>query len=109
MATRRWTLGLTLLAGIVTVGLGVVLRHSISASTVASTSQLAMNCREWASAGRLATIAILFVGWPTLVRLGTRFNVRTIAQAQQYRWRVTAWLFVLELTIGQNLLGRVLG
>ena len=109
MAKHRWTFALTLLAGIVTVGLGVVLRHSISASTVASTSQLAMNCREWASAGRLATIAILFVAWPTLMKLGMRFHVRTIARVQPYRWRVTAWLLILELTIGQNLLGRLLG
>lgn len=109
MAKHRWTFALTLLAGVVTVGLGVVLWHSISASTVASTSQLAMNCREWASIARLATIAILFVAWPTLMKLGMRYNVRTIARVQQHRWRVTAWLLVLELTIGQNLLGRVLG
>ena len=109
MAKHRWTFGLTLLAGVVTVGLGVVLSHSISATTVANASQLAMNCREWASAGRLAAIAILYVGWPTLIRRGTRMNVPTIAQLQPYRWRVTAWLLILELTIGQNLLGRVLG
>ena len=109
MAKHRWTFGLTLLAGVVTVGLGVVLRHSISATTVANTSQLAMNCREWVSIARLATISILFVAWPTLMKLGMRYNVRTIARVQQYRWRVTAWLLVLELTIGQNLLGRVLG
>ena len=109
MATRSWTFGLTLLAGVVAVGLGVVLRHSISPSTVASVSQHAKNCREWASAGRLAAITILYFGWPTLIRLGTRLNVPTIAQLQPYRCRVTAWLLILELTIGQNLLGRLLG
>lgn len=109
LGKRRWTLGLTLLASVIALGLGVTLRQSMSASAVASAAQQALDCREWASAGRLAAIALLFAGWPTLIRLRARSNLRMLVSMQGRRWRVTAWLLAFELIIGQNLLGRLLG
>ncbi len=63
--------------------------------------------RESASAVRLLGISALALAWPTLVKCFVPSTDIRFARLHSLRWRVTAWLLILEIVLGQNLLGRL--
>ncbi len=60
---------------------------------------------------RCLLIALLAMGWPLIVNALHRWGRIDEAQAATLlalRWRIVTWLVVIELVLGQNLLGQVL-
>ena len=106
---RRWARRLTVIAILSSMILGIVLWQSLPLSALDSTASRMSELKNKASVVRLFIIAALFLAWPSVVRLGTRFFGPSASRLQSARTRVCGWLLVIELLVGQNLLGRALG
>ena len=106
---RRWARRLTGLASVSSLILGVVLWQSVSLSALDSTASRMSELKDKASVVRLFVIAFVFMIWPIIIRLATRTIAPSASRLQSARCRVCGWLLVIELLIGQNLLGRALG
>ena len=104
---RRWFLTLSLVAAAAVIVVGVVLWQAVELSSLTAVSERVDRLRPLLGGLRLALIVLLAVAWPWLSSLTSRAvdeanRVRWMA----LRWRVVGWLLVIELVIGQNLLGR---
>ena len=67
--------------------------------------------RPWLFFWRLTLFGILIGFWPVWARLLTRWRRLTDAQSKRLagsRWTVAVWLVVLELVLGQNVVGHLL-
>ena len=106
---RRWTRRLTVLAILCSLTLGIVLWQSLSLSALDSAANRMGELKNKSSVVRLIVIAVILLAWPFVVRLGTRLFGPSASRLQSARYRVCGWLLVIELLIGQNLLGRALG
>ena len=106
---RRWTRRLTVLASVSSLILGIILWQCLPPSALDSTADQISELKDRASVVRLFVIAVLLLAWPFVVRLGTRLFGPSASRLQSARYRVCGWLLVIELLIGQNLLGRALG
>ena len=108
---RRWFFLLTLLALALALVAGGILWHSIETSSVV-TMQTRIDALKPIFTGiRLFLIALVAMAWPFLTnslhrwgRLGDKQATTLLA----LRWRIVTWLVVIELVLGQNLLGQVL-
>ena len=106
---RRGFLGLSLLAVALTIGVGVVLWQAVELSSVSRVSAQIDRIRPFASAVRLAFIGAVAALWPKLAHLAHRYGRIDEARRDDLlaqRWRVVGWLLVIELVLGQDLLGR---
>ncbi len=68
--------------------------------------------KPFSSAIRFALIGVLALAWPRVLALWASTNGdddRAQARWMALRWRVVGWLIVIELVLGQNLIGRFLG
>ena len=111
IARRRGLLGFSLLAIVLAIGVGTFLWQTVGVSSVSRVSDQVQQLKPIAAAIRLGLIALLAAAWPWLVELAYRYgradeNKRDQLLAQ--RWRVVGWLLVIELMLGQNLLGQFL-
>lgn len=106
---RRWTFALTFLMAAVVLFAGLLLSHLTSRVALDGIAERISACRELASAVRLVGIAVLAFMWPNLVRRLVPTNDTRFDQLQAPRWRVTGWLLILEIVLGQNILGRLFG
>ncbi|MDZ7753233.1 MAG: hypothetical protein U5S82_16655 [Gammaproteobacteria bacterium] len=109
---RRWffTLSLVALAGVIAVGL--LLWQAVGLGSLAVVSERVGQVKPYLGWLRLALITLLALAWPRLPALW--WGSRDGAESQRsrwmaLRWRVVGWLFVIELVLGQNLMGRFLG
>jgi len=109
---RRWFLTLSLAAAIGVIAVGVVLWQAVGLTSLSTVSERIAAAKPFANALRFALIGLLALTWPRLPALWTgvigeddRAHVRWMA----LRWRVVGWLLVIELVLGQNLIGRFLG
>ena len=106
---RRWFVMLTLLAFGLALGIGAFLWHSVQTSSV-----VAIQTRIDVLKPMLTTIRFLLIGlvallWPALTNVLHRWgrvDEAEEAQLLSLRWRIVTWLVVIELMLGQNLLGR---
>ncbi len=108
---RRWFLLLTLLAVVLAISTGGILWHSVQTSSVCEIQSRIDAMKPIFSGIRLFLIAIVAMTWPLLTDGLHRWG--RIDQDQRdtlanLRWRVVTWLVVIELVLGQNLLGQVL-
>ena len=106
---RRGLFGLSLLALVLTVGVGIVLWQAVELSSVSRVSVQVDQLKSFASVVRLVIITLLAALWPRVVELADRYaridtSKRDDLLAQ--RWRVAGWLLVIEIVLGQNLFGR---
>ena len=90
-----------LLSGIAAlVAVGLLLWGQVeSMETMAGRLQTAA---PWLTVWRIAAIVALIAAWPRIVPWLTR-NPATRRALLAARWRVAAWLVILELTLGQGL------
>ncbi len=108
---RRWFLLLTLLAVALMLITGSILWHSVNTSSI-SDVQIRIDAMKPILSGiRLFLIAIVAMAWPFFTDGLHRW--RRIDKGQRdsldnLRWRIVTWLVVIELVLGQNLLGQVL-
>ena len=107
---RRWFLLLTLLAFALALVAGGILWHSVETSSVV-TMQTRIDALKPIFTGiRLLLIALVAIAWPfvtnNLHRWG-RIDKAQVTTMLALRWRIVTWLVVIELVLGQNLLGQV--
>ena len=109
---RRWLLTLSLVAVGGVIAVGLVLWQAVELNSLSTVSERVAAAKPFASAIRFALICVLALAWPWLPALwaGADGNDdRTHARWMALRWRVVGWLIVIELALGQNLIGRFLG
>lgn len=109
---RRWFFTLSLVAAIGAIAVGSALWQAVDLSSLSTVSERIAAAKPFASAIRFALIGVLALAWPRLPALWARANGndnRTHARWMALRWRIVGWLLVIELVLGQNLIGRFLG
>ena len=109
---RRWFLTLSLVAAVGVIAVGLLLWQAVDLSSLSTISERVAAVKPFASAIRFALIGLLALAWPRLPALlagASRNDDRTRARWRALRWRVVGWLLVIELVLGQNLIGRFLG
>ena len=109
---RRWFLTLSLVAVGGVIAVGLVLSQAVELNSLSTVSERVAAAKPFASAIRFTLIGLLALAWPWLPALwaGADGNDdRTHARWMALRWRVVGWLIVIELVLGQNLIGRFLG
>ena len=107
---RRWFVGMTLLAVILALLVGSVLWHSVETSSVATLQTRIGALKPVMTGFRIGLIALVALLWPVTVNRLQHWGRIEAAQAatlHALRWRVVTWLVVIELVLGQNLLGQV--
>ena len=106
---RRGFLCLSLLAIALTIGIGVVLWQAVELSSVARVSEQMDSVKTFASVVRLAVIGAVAASWPKWAHLAYRYGRIDEARREDLlaqRWRVVGWLLVIEIVLGQDLIGR---
>ena len=109
---RRWFLTLSLVAVGGVIAVGLVLWQAVELNSLSTVSERVAAAKPFASAIRFALIGVLALAWPRLPAFwaGADGNDdRTHVRWMALRWRVVGWLLVIELVLGQNLIGRFLG
>jgi hypothetical protein len=108
---RRWFVMLTLLAVVLVLSTGGILWYSVKTSSISEVQSRIDAMKPILSGIRLFLIAIVAMAWPYMTsglhRWGRidQYQRDTLANL---RWRVVTWLVVIELVLGQSLLGQVL-
>ncbi len=108
---RRWFFLMTLLAFALVLLAGGILWHSLETSSINEIQVRIEGMKSIFAGIRWLLIVLITATWPSIINSLHRLN--WIDQAQKIvmrgqRWRVMAWLVVIELMLGQNLLGQVL-
>lgn len=74
---------------------------------------LRQNVEQYRLAGtaiRVSLIALIALAWPKLVRASEQrghISIERSVELTRLCWRIVTWLLLIELFIGQNLLGTV--
>ena len=108
---RRWTLVLTLLTFALTLAIGSLLWRSVETSSVVGIQGQVAAMKPVFMTLRLSVITGLALLWPVLIRIfhrSGRIDDARRAELLAVRWRIVAWLVVIEVVVGQNLLGHVI-
>lgn len=108
---RRWFFLLTLLAFGLVLGAGAILWHTVETSSVVAVQTRIETLKPLLTGIRLSLIALVAIAWPWIVNILQRWDHVNEMQAENLlaaRWRIVTWLVVIELVLGQNLLGQVL-
>ena len=108
---RRWFVLLTLLAFGLAFGIGVFLWQSVQTSSVVAIQDRVDVMKPVLTAIRFVLIGLVALTWPSIVRglrRWKRVDEQGMARLLSLRWRIVSWLLVIELILGQNLLGRFL-
>ena len=108
---RRWFFLLTLLAFILALGTGGILWHLVGTSSVSEMRTRVDTMKPLFTGIRLSLIVLVAMAWRFVTN--TLHHWRRIEESQAtmmlaLRWRIVTWLVVIELVLGQNLLGQVL-
>ena len=108
---RRWFFLLTVIAFTLALVAGGILWHSVETSSVSAMQAQVDSVKPILTGIRLFLIALVAVAWPFVTSSLCRWGRIDKAQATTMfalRWRIVTWLVVIELVLGQNLLGQVL-
>lgn len=108
---RRWFVLLTLLAFGLALGIGALLWYSVQTSSVVAIQTRIEVMKPVATAIRLLLIGLVALAWPAMTRALHRWGCideAGVGRLLSLRWRIVTWLVVIELMLGQNLLGRFL-
>jgi len=108
---RRGFFLLTLLASGLALGAGGVLWYSVETSSVVAVQARIQALKPLLTAIRVSLIALVAIAWPWLMnglhRWG-RLDAAQVVTLLAQLWRIVTWLIVIELVLGQNLLGQLL-
>jgi len=108
---RRWFVLLTLLAFTLALGIGAFLWNAMQTSSVVVIQGRIEMMKPVFTAIRLLVIGLVALSWPAITRTLHRWgrvDEGEAARLLSLRWRIVTWLVVIELLLGQNLLGRFL-
>jgi len=107
---RRWSFLLTLLAFVLALITGGILWHSVATSSVVAIQTRVDALKPVFTGIRLFVLAMVAMVWPLVINSLHRWGRIDDAQATTLlalRWRIVTWFVVIELVLGQNLLGQV--
>ena len=107
---RRWFFLLTLLAFVLALGTGGILWHLVGTSSVSEIQTRVDTMKPVFTGIRLSLIVLVAVAWRFVINTLHRWGRIEESQATMMlalRWRLMTWLMVIELVVGQNLLGQV--
>ena len=108
---RRWFFLLTLLAFGLALGAGGILWYSVETTSAVAVQTWIDALTPLLTGIRLSLIALVAMGWSWIVNALQRWGRLDETQAGNLlalRWRIVTWLVVIELVLGQNLLGQAL-
>ena len=108
---RRWFVLLTLLVFGLALGIGAFLWHAVQTSSVFAIQTRIDVMKPVFIAIRCLVIGLVALSWPAVTRaLHRRGRVDEAGAARllSLRWRILTWLVMIEVILGQNLLGRFL-
>lgn len=108
---RRWFVLMTLLALGLALGIGTFLWQSVQTSSVIAIQTRIEAMKPVFTMIRFLVIGLVALSWPAIARRLYRWGRLDEARAARLlslRWRIVVWLIVIELVLGQNLLGRFL-
>lgn len=108
---RRWFIGLSFLAVGLIFAVGALLWQAAEFSSLSTVSEQVAWLKSFAGAIRLLLIGMLAALWPRLVDLAVHYGRVDAAERSRLhalRWRVVAWLLIIELIIGRDLFSRFL-
>jgi hypothetical protein len=111
MRQRRWFVRMTLLAIVLALITGSILMYAVQLTSITAVHGLVNTYGAWLGILRLAFIACVALLWGPVVRqlrAGNRIYQVRMHELLALRWRVIAWLLILELLIGQNLVPRLI-
>ncbi len=109
---RPWSAGLTLLALGLAAGAGAVLWMAVHTSSVIAVGARVESLQPVFTAIRLLAIVLAALLWPLVLRRlhrRGRIDLDTAVRLRTLRGRLVLWLVVIELVLGQDLPGRLLG
>ena len=104
---RRWVFTLSGVAALAVITVSVVLWQVVELSSLSVVAQRVDQAKPLLGGLRLALIGLLALFWPWL--RGRADDEPAWARWMALRWRIVGWLLIIELIIGQNLLGRFIG
>ena len=108
---RRWFVLLTLLAFGLALGIGALLWHAVQTASIVAVQSRIEVIQPVFTAIRLLVIGLVALSWPAVTRAlhrRGRVDEACAARLLSLRWRILTWLVMIELMLGQNLLGRLL-
>ncbi len=100
---------MSLLAVGLILAVGLLLWQAAELSSLSAVSEQVAQLKLLAGAIRLLLIGVLAALWPRLVDLAYHYwRIDPAGQTKLFslRWRVVAWLLIIELVIGQELFSR---
>jgi hypothetical protein len=102
---------MTLLAIVLTLVIGSILMFAVQLSSITAVHGQVNTYGAWLGILRLALIACVALLWRPVVQqlhAGNRIYEIRMHELLALRWRVIAWLLILELLVGQNLVPRLI-
>ncbi len=111
MDKRRWFLRLSILSVALSLIVGVVLMHALQISAMTAVQSSVNSYKPFLTGLRLVVIGLIAYAWPKLIQYAHqsgRISKERRTQLLSLRWRMVGWLLIIELVLGQNLVGRVL-
>jgi hypothetical protein len=108
---RRWFVLLTLLAFGLALGIGAFLWHAVQTSSVVAIQARVELMQPLFTTSRLLLIGLVTLAWPAVIRWlhrRGRIDEGGVGCLLSLRWRIVTWLLMIELLLGQNLLGHFL-
>lgn len=106
---RRWFVMLTLLAFGLALGIGAFLWQLVQTSSVTAIQTQMEAMKPVFTAIRFLIIGLIALSWPAVTQILFRWgrvDEAGVARLLSLRWRIVTWLIVIELMLGQNILGR---
>ena len=108
---RRWFVLLMLVSLGLTLCIGFYLWHAVHASSIVAIQTRIEVIKPILTTMRCLVIGLVILSWPIITRALHRWGCIDEAGAghlMSVRWHVAIWLVVIELMLGQNLLGSFL-
>ena len=99
---------MSLLAFVLVLAVGVYLWQAVEASSLSVVQTQIGQLKPFLTKIRLLLIGLIAFLWPTMMDLlhrSGRIDAEGRARLLTLRWRVITWMVVIELILGQNLLG----
>ena len=109
---RRSELVVTsLLTIVLVVAVGILLWQAVEVSSLSAVQGRIDQLKPPLTGFRLLLIVLIALFWPAIIALlhrSDRIDAEGRVRLLSLRWRVVTWLAVIELILGQNLLGQFL-
>jgi hypothetical protein len=85
--------------------------HALQFSSVVSVQSIINSYAPYLTGLRLIAIALTAYAWPKVIQYAQhsgRICKERETELKLLRWRIVLWLLIIELLVGQNVVGRLL-